>query len=655
MAHKNENPAPVPGPGQKELLREATAECHNPLKNATFSRGGILESLASIRAEIERHGLAPGDLTPDGLLHRCPTNDRPQALNGWIICWPDGRGAMCGDWRAGWSRYVSGNGAGTLTQADRERIEAARVSARQARAADHQAAAERARSIYERARPASPDHHYLIKKGIKPLPGLRQSGKLLVVPVQDEAGRIVSLQFIGPDGQKRFLKGGRTGGGLFAVKGGETLAICEGMATGASIHQTTGWTVLCAFNCGNLKCVAKIARTRYPDRRIIICGDHDTETPGNPGRTAARDAARAVSGLVALPDTGGKPCDWNDYAQAHGLEATRAALEQAQEPGQEQLPPEQAQMPAKGHKLVLRPVSLQELLTLDFPPRENLLDPWLPSQGLVMAYAPRGLGKTFFAGGVAYACCTGGQYLGWRAPRPNGVLYIDGEMPGAVMQERFAAFVASSPLEPQAPFILLTPDLQEEGMPRLDTADGQEAIEGILTPEIKLIIVDNISTLTCTKENEADGWTPIQAWALRQRSRGRSVLFIHHSGKAGQQRGTSRREDVLDTVLSLRRPVDYQPDQGAVFEIHYEKARGLYGDDVQPIEARLTTAPDGTMEWTTRAVEACTFERVVSLLNEGMNQKDIAQELGLNKSTVSRHARKAKREGLLTATEGGEK
>jgi hypothetical protein len=121
--------------------------------------------------------------------------------------------------------------------------------------------------------------------------------------------------------------------------------------------------------------------------------------------------------------------------------------------------------------------------------------------------------------------------------------------------------------------------------------------------------------LACTKENEADGWTPIQAWALRQRAKGRSVLFIHHSGKTEAQRGTSRREDVLDTMIALKRPADYHPEQGAVFEVHFEKARGLYGDDVKPIEATLTT--------------------------------DIASKLGVGKSTISKHANRAKSTGLI--------
>ncbi|WP_051434749.1 DUF3987 domain-containing protein [Desulfonatronum lacustre] len=340
MPPENENPGAGRAPGLGEKLCGTASECPIPPENASFSTDGILESLASIRSDFERHGLNTGELIPDGNLYRCPTADKPESLNGWWLVWPDAKGAVCGDWRAGWSQYVSGNGSAPLTPADRARIEQARQEARRARAADQQAAAERAQSLYDRARPASPDHPYLVKKGIKPLPGLRQSGKLLIVPIMNDSGKIVSLQYIGPDGQKRFLKGGQTGGGLFAIKGGETLAICEGLATGASIHEATGCTVLVAFNAGNLRRVAELARKRYQDRRITICADNDTETQGNPGLTAAQDAARTVSGLLAVPDMGGKPCDWNDHHLAHGLERTRAALEQVQEPGPAQAPDE---------------------------------------------------------------------------------------------------------------------------------------------------------------------------------------------------------------------------------------------------------------------------------------------------------------------------
>jgi hypothetical protein len=77
---------------------------------------------------------------------------------------------------------------------------------------------------------------------------------------------------------------------------------------------------------------------------------------------------------------------------------------------------------------------------------------------------------------------------------------------------------------------------------------------------VDLLIVDNISTLCWTgSDNSAGSWTSMQEWILRLRRRGIAVLLMHHSGKSGGQRGTSRREDVLDTVIGLRRPEDYEP------------------------------------------------------------------------------------------------
>ena len=103
------------------------------------------------------------------------------------------------------------------------------------------------------------------------------------------------------------------------------------------------------------------------------------------------------------------------------------------------------------------------------------------------------------------------------------------------------------------------------------------------------ILLDNISTLCPgAQENDADGWAVMQAWILLLRRQGKSVLLIHHDGKGGQQRGTSKKEDVLDTVISLRRPPDYTADQGCRLEARFTKSRGFYGPDAEPFEARLS-------------------------------------------------------------------
>lgn len=145
----------------------------------------------------------------------------------------------------------------------------------------------------------------------------------LVIPLTNEAGELVNVQLIRADGTKRYLHGGQKAGAFHRIEGGELVAICEGYATGLSIHQATGATVYCGMDCGNLLAVAQIARRQHPEARILLCGDNDATTQGNPGKTKAEQAATAVGGLVALPPVAG---DWNDYHQAHGLTQTREAI-----------------------------------------------------------------------------------------------------------------------------------------------------------------------------------------------------------------------------------------------------------------------------------------------------------------------------------------
>jgi len=293
-------------------------------------------------------------------------------------------------------------------------------------------------------------------------------------------------------------------------------------------------------------------------------------------------------------------------------------------------------------------VTAGDLLSMQLPERELILAPWLPAQGLAMVYAPRGVGKTFFALNVAYAVASGGGFLGWQATKPRKVLYLDGEMPANVMQARLAQIVATATSDSEDDALrFITPDLQgEQFMPDISAAAGQQAIEPWLAG-VELVVVDNISTL-CRGgiENDAESWIPIQAWALRLRAKGISVLFVHHAGKGGNQRGTSKREDVLDTVLCLRRPTDYSPDQGAAFSVHFEKNRGFTGEDAEPLDVALVEGQNG-LEWSWRKLEASNYSKVVDLINEGLSQADVARELELNRSSVSRIVKAAKAKGEL--------
>lgn len=280
----------------------------------------------------------------------------------------------------------------------------------------------------------------------------------------------------------------------------------------------------------------------------------------------------------------------------------------------------------------LKAFNIEEFLAMDIPPRENILAPVIQTQSLSMIFAKRGVGKTHIALGVGYAIASGGEFLKWKATKARRVLYIDGEMPAHAMQERLAEIVKQSDAEADPGFFqLLTPDMQKMGMPDISTKEGQDEIEPFVK-DADVIIVDNISTLARTgKENEAEGWLPLQGWALNMRSRSKSVIFVHHAGKGGQQRGTSRREDVLDLVIELRHPIDYRTEEGARFEVHFTKARHLVGTDAKPFEAKLITGG-----WSFMDIEDVEMKKVLDLKADGLSVREIAEETGISKSTVQR-------------------
>jgi putative DNA primase/helicase len=154
----------------------------------------------------------------------------------------------------------------------------------------------------------------------------------LLVPLRDVDGNLHGLQFIQPDGSKNFLTGSAIAGHYFAIgKPRGRIIVCEGMATGATLHELTGDAVAVAFNAGNLTAVAKAIRAKLPALELVIAADNDHRTDGNPGMTKAREAAQAVGGVFIAPEFAADDdgTDYNDYCAQHGQDATREAIRAA--------------------------------------------------------------------------------------------------------------------------------------------------------------------------------------------------------------------------------------------------------------------------------------------------------------------------------------
>ena len=276
-------------------------------------------ALPAIAEAMTTHGVAPaqgaGALTADGRLHRYRVEgDKPGTANGWAVIHLDGiPAAAFGSWKAG--VYATWRARDPVTEAEREQARQQMAEARMQRDAEqaerHRQAAEKARRLWAKAKPANPSHPYLARKGVPPL-NARQLGDALVLPLYTIDGTLTSLQFIQGDGAKRLLSGGRKQGACIPVAGtadtAPRLLIAEGWATAASVHTLEpDALVLAAVDAANLAAVAMAARSRWPGLPIVICADADPV-----GEKAARAAARAVGGTVAMPPAG----DFNDAANA---------------------------------------------------------------------------------------------------------------------------------------------------------------------------------------------------------------------------------------------------------------------------------------------------------------------------------------------------
>ena len=195
-------------------------------------------------------------------------------------------------------------------------------------------AAIKAQERWSNAQPAHDSNPYLLSKGVKPH-GLKVEGENLLVQVYNIAEKYISsLQTISPNGDKLFMAGGAKRGGIYQIgTESEQVVVCEGFATGASIHEGTGYTVAVAFDAGNLLPVAEAFLVKLPNIKLIIAADDDWKREGNPGLTKAREAARKVGAYLAIPqfssDRSERDTDFNDLHKLSGLDVVKAQIDSA--------------------------------------------------------------------------------------------------------------------------------------------------------------------------------------------------------------------------------------------------------------------------------------------------------------------------------------
>ncbi len=385
------------------------------------------DPVEAFRDVLASHGICPKHIDTSGKLVRVDVDKGDKA--GWYVFFLDTISAgSFGNWRTELKETWCSIDRKEMSDSESARYQQIVIEAKRQREqlkAELQAAAKiTANGIWAKSHDTIA-HPYLLKKKVQ-AHGIKQSNGDLVVPLRDDKGEIHNLQFIKPDGSKKFLFGGRVDGLSVTIPGDNQLSICEGYATGATIHQATGATVICAFNRVNLLPVAKVVRASCPTASITICADNDRFTAGNPGLSDANKAAKAISARVVFPVFDGLPggddpaqklTDFNDLATVGGVDMVIRQVSAMNTLQSGKLPPLTPDFSKVSGRVKARPKDREFIFRFN----ESGLIP----RGVVGVLAAEGsTGKTLFLLSLAVAGARGGNFGPINASKPLNVLIL---------------------------------------------------------------------------------------------------------------------------------------------------------------------------------------------------------------------------------------
>lgn len=480
-----------------------------------------------IDAIMEMGLIPPNGIIFDGQIHRFVCDDnKDRKRNGWYIAY-DGRikaGAF-GDWRNDFKSTWREDLGRPLDMSEgiafQKQMKEAREKAEAERKAKQEEAAESASELWSKAQAATDEHPYLQKKGIKPH-GIRIDNTRLVIPLRNAEGEITSIQHIGLNGEKRFMKGGAVAGARFTFNGAkEIIYLAEGFATGASIYEATGNQTVVAFSANQLPTVAASIREQEPGASIVIVADND-----EPGIKSANEAARASNGrVITVPHQG---MDANDYAQ-DGNDLSILLK-----------PPVQSEFLVSANDFKKEP-----------QPIRWLIKHHLQEQALIMVHGPSGGGKTFVVLDQILHIASGQkEWLGHKV-KTGSVVYLAGEGHQG-LKGRIAAWCQDHNVDD------LNMWLSQRGTD-LNTIEGEVLVNMAIdslptTPSI--IVVDTLHRFLNGDENSSqDAKTMLDACGRLMERYNCSVLLVHHTGVSEEAqhraRGSSAWRGALDIEFSV--------------------------------------------------------------------------------------------------------
>lgn len=376
-------------------------------------------------------------------------------------------------------------------------------------------------------------------------------------------------------------------------------------------------------------------------KRVYLIPDNEENQAGMKG---AQETLSFLKGngieacIITLPrPEGQEKIDLNEYLRDNGIDAFLKLVKE--------------QSPAGIADLIC---DVSTFIAIEFPEKHNIIKPWLSESTINMIYGPRGVGKTMFVFGVLCAATTGIPFGPWQVNTTIPCLYLDGEMAPQDTQKRLSRFPSLKNKDRQPLIIYSDAHMNQYGLPRANLLDEEwrkVMKQLLLANNIKLWIADNLASLAPgIDENSKQEWDPVNQWFLELRFAGINTTFLHHANKDGGQRDTSGREDNIDISILLDRPKNYVPEDGARFIVKFQKARieHKYLPLITETEFVLETDEQENYFWTFGAMKKRNKAQVIKMLDKGLAGKDIAEELGIDRSRVSQIKGEAVKDGLIT-------
>ena len=507
------------------------------------------------------YGLKAGELIADGKLHRFDINKTNDKCGWYVLFETDFLTGAFGNWKTGDKATWCSVNKDILSENQRKEHDNQLAEIKRQRKAEeaknHKEAAEKASQLLYASRPAD-KHGYLESKKIKAYPGVKISdaGELLI-PLQDEHENITTVQRISEDGSKKYFAGGRKKGCSFTIQGNhEKIWICEGYATGATINEVTGNTVVVAFDSSNLLNVASQLVKKINPEKIIIGADNDQFKPtGNTGMKYAQEAADKTGAKLVYPwfdpREPEEPTDFNDFVSKNlkydtpGIETVKKQIfgqlnEQKEEDKPSKLYDFQPLRPEDTRikdRLKSRPPAVKYLC---YAKGVGLY----PENVVGVLTAEGSTGKSFWLGGFAAAAASGGHFGEIYFPEKLKVLVLYAEDPQEQVDLRVWDICKGDiPENLHVHSVLgkIGPLMRIEGYNPIKTDywnwlnDTVRAHKGL-----DILIVEPKSRIYGLDENNNDHATQwVQCLEqIREQNNLKAIIFAHHTGKINGARIT---------------------------------------------------------------------------------------------------------------------